>query len=144
MKDFNLNNKPKIKTGFQIPNNYFEQFEAKIMEQLPKKEVKIVSLFHRKQVLISSIAAVLLVMIAIPIYFNNTKTNTLERATLETATLETATLETYLANEYSTYDIIDKLTTDDIMALENDLSLNDDAVEAYLLDTQNLDYYLNQ
>lgn len=134
MKDFNLDNEPKIKSGFKIPENYFEQFEAKMMEQLPKKEVKIVSLFHRKQVWISSIAAILLVMIAIPIYFISAKTTT----------LETATLETYLVSEYSTYDIIDKLTTDDIMALENDLSLNDDAVEAYLLDTQNLEYYLNQ
>ncbi len=134
MKDFNLDNNPKIKTGFQIPDNYFEQFEAKMMEQLPKKEVKVVSLFHKKQIWISSIAAILLAMIAIPIYFNSTKTNT----------LETATLETYLVSEYSTYDIIDKLTTEDIMALENNLSLNDDAVEAYLLDTQNLDYYLNQ
>lgn len=134
MKDFNLNTKPKIKTGFQIPDHYFEQFETKMMEQLPKKEVKVISLFHKKQVWISSIAAILLVMIAIPIYFNMAKTNT----------LETATLETYLINEYSTYDIVDKLTNEDIMALENDLSLNDDAVEAYLLDTQNIDYYLNQ
>ncbi|NHN24454.1 hypothetical protein FIA58_002095 [Flavobacterium jejuense] len=134
MKDFNLDTQPKIKPGFQIPDNYFEQFEAKMMEQLPKKEVKVVSLFHKKQIWISSIAAVLLVMIAIPIYFNMAKTNT----------IETTTLETYLVSEYSTYDIIDKVSIEDIKALENDLSLNDDAVEAYLLDTQNIDYYLNQ
>ena len=134
MKDFNLDTQPKIKTGFQIPENYFEQFEAKMMEQLPKKEVKVVSLFHRKQIWISSIAAVILVMIAIPIYFNSNKTNT----------IETKALETYLVSEYTTYDIIDKLSVEDIKALENDLSLNEDAVEAYLLDTQNLDYYLNQ
>ena len=134
MKDFNLDTQPKIKTGFQIPENYFEQFEAKMMEQLPKKEVKVVSLFHRKQIWISSIAAAILVMIAIPIYFNSNKTNT----------IETKALETYLVSEYTTYDIIDKLSVEDIKALENDLSLNEDAVEAYLLDTQNLDYYLNQ
>ena len=134
MKNFNLDNHTKIKPGFKIPDNYFEQFETKMMEQLPKKEVKVVSLFHKKQVWISSIAAVLLAIIAIPMYFNSAKTTT----------LETTTLENYLVSEYSTYDIIDKLTTEDVMALENDLSLNDDAVEAYLLDTQNIDYYLNQ
>lgn len=138
MKDFNLDTKPKIKTGFEIPENYFEQFEAKMMEQLPKKEVKVVSLFHRKQIWISSIAAVLLTMIAIPIYFNMAKTNA-------TNSIQTATLENYLVNEYSSYEIIDKLTTEDITELENSLSVNNkDAVEAYLLDTQNLDYYLNQ
>lgn len=134
MKDLKLDQKNKINPGFEIPENYFEQFEAKMMQQLPKKETKVVALFHRKQLWISSIAAVLLVMIATPVYFNMKKTTT----------LETATLETYLSTEYSTYEIVDKLSNEDITALENDLSINDDAIEAYLLDTQNLDYYLNQ
>jgi hypothetical protein len=134
MKDFKLDKESKINTGFEIPDNYFEQFEAKIMQQLPKENVKVVSLFHRKQLWISSIAAVLLVMIAIPVYFN------MKGATI----LETATLENYLSTEYSTYEIVDKLSNEDITALENDLSISDDAVEAYLLETQNLDYYLNQ
>lgn len=134
MKDFNLDTQPKIKTGFQVPENYFDQFEAKMMEQLPQKETKVVSLFHKKQVWISSIAAVLLVMIAIPVYQSMSKDTT----------IEATTLENYLVSEYSTYDIIDKLSTEDINALENDLTLNEDAVESYLLDTQNIDYYLNQ
>ncbi|MCO6163240.1 MULTISPECIES: hypothetical protein [Flavobacterium] len=134
MKDFNLDTQPKIKTGFQVPENYFEQFEAKMMEQLPQKETKVVSLFHKKQIWISSIAAVLLVMIAIPVYQSMSKDTT----------IEATTLENYLVSEYSTYDIIDKLSTEDINALENDLTLNEDAVESYLLDTQNIDYYLNQ
>lgn len=134
MKDFNLDTQPKIKSGFQVPENYFEQFEAKIMEQLPQKETKVISLFHKKQIWISSIAAVLLVMIAIPVYQSMSKNTT----------IEATTLENYLVSEYSTYDIIDKLSTEDINALENDLTLNNDAVESYLLDTQNIDYYLNQ
>ena len=134
MKDFNLDTQPKIKSGFQVPENYFEQFEAKMMEQLPQKETKVVSLFHKKQIWISSIAAVLLIMIAIPVYQSMSKDTT----------IEATTLENYLVSEYSTYDIIDKLSAEDINALENDLTLNEDAVESYLLDTQNIDYYLNQ
>ncbi|VXB00310.1 conserved hypothetical protein [Flavobacterium sp. 9AF] len=134
MKDFNLDVEPKIKSGFQIPENYFEQFESKMLNQLPKNESKVVSLFHRKQIWISSIAALLLVMIAIPVYQSMNKNNA----------IEVTTLENYLVSEYSTYDIIDKLSTEDINALENDLTLNDDAVESYLLETQNIDYYLNQ
>ena len=134
MKDFNLDTQPKIQPGFQVPENYFEQFEAKMMEQLPQKETKVVSLFHKKQIWISSIAAVLLIMIAIPVYQSMSKDTT----------IEATTLENYLVSEYSTYDIIDKLSAEDINALENDLTLNEDAVESYLLDTQNIDYYLNQ
>ncbi|KIX22774.1 hypothetical protein SY27_02865 [Flavobacterium sp. 316] len=134
MKDLKLDNEPKVKSGFKIPENYFEQFEERMMMQLPKKETKVVSIFHRKQIWFSSIAAVLLAMIAIPVYFNLSKAKP----------LETATLESYLSTEYSTYEIVDRLSNEDIIALEDDLSLNDDDIEAYLLDTQNLDYYLNQ
>jgi hypothetical protein len=45
MKQFDLDNDPKIDSGFRIPENYFEQFEAKIMSQLPEREVKVISLF---------------------------------------------------------------------------------------------------
>ena len=56
MKQFDLENNKEIKSGFKVPENYFEQFEAKMMEQISKeKETKVVSLFYRKQVWISAI-----------------------------------------------------------------------------------------
>ena len=84
MKPFDLENKNEIKSGFKVPDNYFEQFEAKMMAQIPvEKETKVVSLFYRKQVWISSIAAVLLLAIAIPVYFNMVKENNLDAGTIE-------------------------------------------------------------
>lgn len=134
MKEFDLHIN-KIKSGFETPDDYFEKFENELMAKISKeKEPKVVSLFYRKQVWISAIAAVFVAMFAIPIYFNSAnKTD-----------IETATLENYLTTELNTYELIDKLTDEDISSLESDIALNKDAVEDYLLDTQNLDYYLNE
>ena len=140
MKPFDLENKNEIKSGFKVPENYFEQFEAKMMAQIPvEKETKVVSLFYRKQVWISSIAAVLLLAIAIPVYFNMASENN----------LDASTIENYLAQQQNVgiTELSKHLTDDDIIALEKNLSLNEsnpDAVEDYLSESENLDYYINE
>jgi hypothetical protein len=136
MKNMNLNT-TKIKSGFEVPDPYFKNLEARVLERIPAQETKVVSLFHRKQLWISTIAAVLLLAIAIPAYFNSAKT----------VTLENATIENYLVDQtsFTTFDIIDNLNDNDIKELENALAISDNnSVESYLLDTQNLDYYLNE
>ena len=140
MKPFDLENKNEIKSGFKVPENYFEQFEAKMMAQIPvEKETKVVSLFYRKQVWISSIAAVLLLAIAIPVYFNMASESN----------LDASTIENYLAQQQNVgiTELSKHLTDDDIIALEKNLSLNEsnpDAVEDYLSESENLDYYINE
>ena len=140
MKQFDLENNKEMKSGFKVPENYFEQFEAKMMAQIPvEKETKVVSLFHRKQVWISSIAAVLLLAIAIPVYFNMAKENN----------LDAGTIEVYLSQQQGIgiTELSKHLTDEDIAELENNLSLNEvnsDAVEDYLSESENLDYYINE
>lgn len=140
MKQFDLENNKEMKSGFKVPENYFEQFEAKMMEQISKeKETKVVSLFHRKQVWISSIAAVLLLAIAIPVYFNMAKENN----------LDAGTIEVYLSQQQGIgiTELSKHLTDEDIAELENNLSINEansDAVEDYLSESENLDYYINE
>ena len=140
MKQFDLENNKEIKSGFKVPENYFEQFEAKMMAQIPvEKETKVVSLFYRKQVWISSIAAVLLLAIAIPVYFNMAKENN----------LDAGTIEVYLSQQQGIgiTELSKHLTDEDIAELENNLSLNEansDAVEDYLSESENLDYYINE
>lgn len=140
MKPFDLENKNEIKSGFKVPENYFEQFEAKMMAQIPvEKETKVVSLFYRKQVWISAIAAVFLLAIAIPVYFNMASESN----------LDASTIENYLAQQQSVgiTELSKHLTDDDIVALEKNLSLNEsnsDAVEDYLSESENLDYYINE
>jgi hypothetical protein len=140
MKQFDLENNKEIKSGFKVPENYFEQFEAKMMAQIPvEKETKVVSLFYRKQVWISSIAAVLLLAIAIPVYFNMAKENN----------LDAGTIEVYLSQQQGIgiTELSKHLTDEDIAELENNLSINEansDAVEDYLSESENLDYYINE
>lgn len=131
--------KEKVTTGFKIPEHYFEQFEAKMMEKIPvQKEVKVVSLFYKKQVWISSIAALLLLTIAIPVYFNMAKESS----------LDAITIENYLSQQnVGTTELTQHLTDEDISSLENNLSLNtinSDALEDYLSESENLEYYINE
>ena len=140
MKQFDLENNKEIKSGFKVPENYFEQFEAKMMAQIPvEKETKVVSLFYRKQVWISAIAAVLLLAIAIPVYFNMAKENN----------LDAGTIEVYLSQQQGIgiTELSKHLTDEDIAELENNLSINEansDAVEDYLSESENLDFYINE
>ena len=140
MKRFDLEHNKEIKSGFKVPENYFEQFEAKMMAQIqPEKETKVVSIFYRKQVWISAIAAVFLIAIAIPVYFNMAKESS----------LDASTIENYLAQQQNVgiTELSKHLTDEDITALEKNLSLNEsnpDAVEDYLSESENLDYYINE
>ena len=137
MKNIDLNT-TKIKSGFKAPDDYFEKFEARILDKIPVQETKVVSLFHRKQLWISSIASVLLLAIAILSYFNSIQTTTV---------LDSSNIENYLSyqSNFTNFDIIENLDSNDIKELENSLTVNsDEDVEAYLLSTQNLDYYLNE
>jgi hypothetical protein len=144
MKNFDLENNDKIRTGFTVPEHYFEQFEAKMMQQISTqkttvKEVKVVSLFYRKQVWMSSIAALILLAIAIPVYFNMAKENN----------IESHSIENYLADQQhvNENEIIEHLSEEDINALENSLSAStneNDAIENYLSESEHLDYILNE
>ncbi len=144
MKNFDLENNDKITTGFTVPEHYFEQFEAKMMQQISTqkttvKEVKVVSLFYRKQVWMSSIAALILLAIAIPVYFNMAKENN----------IESHSIENYLADQQhvNENEIIEHLSEEEINALENSLSAStneNDAIENYLSESEHLDYILNE
>jgi hypothetical protein len=142
MKTFDLDNNYKITSGFITPDNYFEQFEAKIMHKISAKQsekspVKVVSLFHRKQVWMSSIAALFLLSIALPVYFNS----------VNESLLETGAIEDYLAQQsFGTTELTKHLTNDDILELETSLGVSpseSEEIENYL-NTEDLDYILNQ
>ncbi len=140
MKNFDLENNEKISTGFKTPEHYFELFEAKMMQEISaKNEVKVVSLFYRKQVWISSIAALFLLAIAIPVYFNMSKESN----------LDATTIENYLAEQQSvgTTELTKHLTDEDIFELENALTndnVTDETIENYLSESANLDYLINE
>ncbi|MEO8234109.1 MAG: hypothetical protein ABI549_01730 [Flavobacterium sp.] len=120
MKQFDLDNDPKIDSGFRIPENYFEQFEAKMMNQLSEKEVKVISLFETRNFWFSAVAAVFVVGLFTTMYLNTTK-------------VDNITTEDYLAcaTTISTEDIIENLSDDDITAIEESLDLYDQDTKNY-------------
>ena len=120
MKQFDLDNDPKIDSGFRIPENYFEQFEIKMMNQLSQKEVKVISIFETRKFWFSAIAAVFVIGFFTTMYLNNTKTENISN-------------EDYLAcaTTISTEDIIENLSDDDITAVEESLDLYDQDTKNY-------------
>ena len=49
MKDFKLDNHPKINSGFKTPDHYFDDFSEKILHRLEEKESKVISIFYRRK-----------------------------------------------------------------------------------------------
>lgn len=114
MKEFDLENNQKIESGFKIPDQYFESLEFKIMDQITKNPVKVISLFETRKFWIGSVAAILLISITALFYFNNSEIS-------NTNTEEYLTYQTNLSTE----DIVEHLTDDDILKIEASLNLYD-------------------
>ena len=68
MKEFKLDNNQKISPGFSVPENYFENFSSKLLQELPKNEPKVISIYQKKKKLLFAVAAVLILALSIPIY----------------------------------------------------------------------------
>jgi hypothetical protein len=110
MKNFKLDN--TIKTGFTTPDNYFENFTAQVMSNLPQKEVKTISLWQRNKTWLYACASVVILFSGFW-YFNN--------PTAES----NVTYNEYLSyqNDVTLSDISEYLTVEDIESVENELNV---------------------
>ena len=135
MKDFKLDNHPKINSGFKAPEHYFDDFSEKIMTQLPEHEVKVVSIFAKRKNWIYAAAAILVMALSIPFIYQN-KTQSTE--------LDTNTLENYLAVNagISDVELIDLLQEDDINKIEINHTIDDKTVEDILVNNSNFEEYI--
>ena len=70
MKTFKLENEPKIKSGFKTPENYFDDFSEKVLQQVHQKEVKVIPFYKRKKNLSLAAAALIGFALMIPIVNN--------------------------------------------------------------------------
>ena len=134
MKDFKLDNEPKITSGFITPDGYFDTFPDKVLEQLPKQEPKVISIFSRKTWYFAA-AAVLILMLSIPLY-NNYSTQQEE--------IDSATLENYIAYQstISEEQIVDLLEQEDLDKMKLDFNIDDAAIEDALNTNSNLEQYI--
>lgn len=132
MKTFKLKSVPKIETGFKTPDSYFENFSIKIIEQLPKNESKVISIFQKRKSSIMMVAAILVLALMIPILspsLNNTKE------------LDAASLENYITyqSNVNQYDLISELETDDINKIKPSVISEHKAIEEHLSINSNLE-----
>ncbi|MBB4801897.1 hypothetical protein HNP37_001958 [Flavobacterium nitrogenifigens] len=137
MKTFKLENEPKIKSGFKTPDNYFDDFSEKVLQQLDQKEVKVIPFYKRKKTISLAAAALIGFALMIPIVNNYRATSN---------DLDEATLETYLSyqSNISQYDLIQKLDDSDIEKLNNDITLEDETLEDILSTSPNIEHLISE
>jgi len=135
MKTFKLENEPKIESGFKTPENYFDNFSARVMEQLPKEEPKTISLFDRRKTWIYAAAAVMVLALSIPVY-NNFYSHSTE--------IDETTLENYISyhSTVTDTDLVNLLDEKDIQKISVNLNIEDKAIENELSTDNNLEQYL--
>jgi cell division protein FtsL len=135
MKNFNLGNEPKITSGFTTPDGYFDTFSEKVLAQLPKQETKVISIFSSKKVWYFAAAAILILMLSIPLF---TKYSTQQEE------IDTATLENYIAyqSNISEEEIVNLLEQDDLDKMKLDFNIDDATIEDALKSNSNLEQYL--
>jgi flagellar basal body-associated protein FliL len=136
MKIFKLDNTPKIESGFKTPENYFDTFSARIMQQLPKEEPKTISLFSRRKTWIYAAAAILVLALTLPVVYNNFYSPSPE--------IDEATLENYISynTSISDTDLVNLLDEKDIQKIDIGMNIEDKAIENELSENQNLEHYL--
>jgi hypothetical protein len=135
MKDFKLDNEPKITPGFTFPEGYFDSFAEKVLTQLPKEEAKVISMTTSKKKWYFAVAAILIAMLSIPIY-NNLSTKQDE--------IDTDTLENYLAyhSTITEDEIVNLLDLEDLERMKVELTIDDAYIEEILKSNTNLEEYL--
>ena len=134
MKDFKLHDY-NPKSGFKFPENYFDHFPEMMMQVLPQREPKTISIFGGGKSWILAAAAILILALAIPI---------LNKLTVSGAQPDIMTLENYISyqSEISNDDIVDLLEAEDIRKIQIDYNLEDKAVEDVLVSDTDLEQYI--
>jgi hypothetical protein len=136
MKAFKLENEPKITTGFKTPDHYFDDFSAKVLQQIKEAEVKVIPIYKRKKVITMLASAVVIIALMIPIVNNYNKSGELDEATLES-------YFSYESN-LNQYDLIRELDTKDIEAINKNVVLEQETLEDVLSSNPNIENLISE
>jgi len=135
MKNFKLENESKITPGFTIPEGYFDSFSEKVVTQLPKQESKVISIFKTKKKWYFAVAAILILMLSIPIYTNlSTQQDEIDSVTLENYIVYHATI--------TEDEIVNLLEPEDLERMKLEFNIDDIYIEDILKSNTNLEEYL--
>lgn len=135
MNPIDLHKHPKIKPGFQVPENYFDELESKILSQLEAEVPKVIPFKSYRKYWFSAVAASLILAVSIPLYQNWKINNT---------ALDNDSIEQYLSYHPNIYteDIISLLDDSDLISLQKKQSLESETIEKYLLENEMIEQYL--
>lgn len=135
MKDFRLDIEPRITSGFTIPDGYFDTFSNNILEKLPKQEKKTHSIFNFRKTWYFAAAAVLILLLSVPLYYKFY--NKIEE-------VDTTTLENYLANQstISEDEIVELLENEEVEKMKVDFDIKNTEIEEILKSNTNLEQYI--
>lgn len=135
MKNFKLDNEPKITSGFTTPDGYFEEFSSKIIAELPKEDSKIISIFSYRKTLYFAAAAILILILCTPLFF---------KYSTQTDEIDSATLENYIAYQANISDeeIVNLLRQEDLDKIKLEFNVSDAAIEEVLNSNSNIEQYL--
>jgi hypothetical protein len=135
MNNFKLDTNEKITSGFKIPEEYFETFSEKVLNQLHSEEPKVIPFYAKYSRIFYSAAAVIVLALSIPIA-NQLQNNSDEMASNE--------IENYLT-QHSTLsddDIVNLLDTEDIENIKIDNKIENEALEEALLNNSQIENYI--
>ncbi len=134
MKEFKLDNQPKITPGFKIPEGYFDQLSEQVMQKITGSEPKVIPISGRKSWLFAA-AAVLVLSLTIPL---------LNKITSAQTQPDQTAVENYLAyhGEITDDQIVDLLDKEDIDKIKIDYQLNDTEIEDALPSGAELENYI--
>lgn len=137
MKAFKLENEPKIASGFKTPEHYFDHFSAKVLQQFPENEPKVISIFQKRKMVIMMVAALLILALMIPIYIS---------ISINSKELDETTLENYLAYQtnLNQYDLVSELETKDISKMQPVSSTEDKVIEDILAANSDIEHLLTE
>ena len=136
MKEFKLDNEPKIASGFEIPDNYFENFQSAMIERLSKesivKETKVISIFRKRKRVLFAVAAVFTMALTIPILFQSQAVN---------KNLDSITIENYLTEErhINTDEIINEIEPEGDILILNTKEIELQTLEDMLASNPNIE-----
>ncbi len=135
MKPYNLENEPKINSGFKVPDNYFDDFSERLISKISEQDVKVISIYSKTKTWIYAVAAILIIGISIPV---------LNNYLINSSNIEKLALENYITENQSIndHDIAELLTQNDINKIKIDLEIEDQSIENELSGNENLEEYL--
>ena len=136
MKTFRLEDEPKITPRFNTPEDYFDGFSAKVLQQINETEIKVIPFYKRKNTIAFLAAAILVIGLMIPFVNNYSSSKELDEATLEN----------YLSyqSNLNQYDLIRELDTKDIEAINKNIALEQETLEDILSSNPNIENLISE